>query len=151
MNIITCSPVGCGGGVLLLSLARMKQRTSSVVNANEPVAPTAIPIPIPELRWTIIRSKHDIYSLMVLVLYCGLPVTKFPLNKVSLWLLSIPCTTVDTSYCNIQNWINVFSTSVPFCLHILFMSSTIIIIIIIIIIHSTEKGVQTKEIYLTRM
>jgi len=29
--------------------------------------------------------------------------------------------------------------------------SIIIIIIIIIIIHSTEKGVQTKEIYLTRM
>jgi len=29
--------------------------------------------------------------------------------------------------------------------------SSIIIIIIIIIIHSTEKGVQTKESYLTRM
>lgn len=51
MNIITCSPVGGGGGVLLLSLTRMKQkRISSVVNANELVAPTAIPIPIPELQ-----------------------------------------------------------------------------------------------------
>lgn len=47
----TCSPVGGGGGVLLLSLARMKQRrTSSVVTANELVAPIAIPIPTPELQ-----------------------------------------------------------------------------------------------------